>query len=90
MKRRYTETADYLRMVKRIVAGAGRRVGRCDPDDLTQLCAIRDDVEASIQVAVDGLRADGFTWESIGAAMGVTRQAALMRWGHHARRAPVS
>jgi len=79
--RRYTTTQEYLKMLRRMVRDAGRRVGRADPEDLAELVAIRGDLDAAIRAAVDGLRADGFTWASIGEATGTTRQAALMKWG---------
>lgn len=71
----------YLGMVRRVVKAAGRRVSHADPEDLAELIAIRADLDDAIQAAVNGLRADGFTWESIGTATGTTRQAALMKWG---------
>ena len=80
-RKRYTTTADYLSMMRRIMTAAGRRVGEADAEDLAELIAIRDEMNQVIQRAVDGLREDGYTWESIGAATGTTRQAALMKWG---------
>ena len=67
-------------MLRRMVRDAGRRVGRADPEDLAELVAIRADLDAAIRAAVDGLRAGGFTWASIGEATGTSRQAALMKW----------
>jgi hypothetical protein len=68
-------------MIRRMVAAAGKRVSEADAEDLAELIGIRDDLDAAIQRAVDGLREDGYTWESIGAATGTSRQAALMKWG---------
>jgi hypothetical protein len=79
--KRYTRTGDYLHMLRRIVAAAGKRVGDADAEDLAELISIRNDLDRAIQRAVDGLREDGYTWESIGQATGTTRQAALMKWG---------
>ncbi len=64
-----------------MVKAAGRRVGYGDVDELAELVAIRDDLDLSIAHAVAGLRASGHTWADIGGELGVTRQAALMRWG---------
>lgn len=75
------ETADYLKMLRRMIRAAGKRVGHADPADLRLLAELRVDLDDALQTGVDGLRADGFTWASIGEAMGTTRQAALMRWG---------
>jgi hypothetical protein len=74
------ETHEFLKMLRRMVRAAGTRVGRADPEDLAELIAIRIDLDAAIQRAVDGLREDGFTWQSIGDATGTSRQAALMKW----------
>lgn len=78
---RYTETHDYLTMVRRMIRAAGRRVSHADPEDLAELVALKDDLDAAIITAVAGLRADGITWESIGRATGTSRQAAIMKWG---------
>ena len=79
--KRYTQTRDFVSMLKRMVAAAGARVGDADVDDLVALVEIRKDLDEAIQRGIDGLREDGYTWESIGKGLGVTRQAALMRWG---------
>ena len=79
--RRYTFTPDFLRMLRRMVAAAGKRVAEADVEDLVELMGIRDDLDAAIARGIAGLREDGYTWQSIGDALGVTRQAALMRWG---------
>ncbi len=82
--KRYTSTQEYLRMVRRMVRSAGKRVGRADVEDLAALIDIRTDLDQAIRAAVDGLREDGYTWQSIGEATGTTRQAALMKWGKKA------
>ena len=67
-------------MVRRMLVAGGRKVGQGDPEHLAQLVALRADLDEAIQVAVDGQRAGGITWQSIGDATGTTRQAALMKW----------
>jgi hypothetical protein len=85
MRKRAVETADYLRMVERMIRAAGRRVGRADAEDLGQLVALRLVLDEAIVKAVVELRDDGITWESIGEATGTTRQAAIMKWAAAAR-----
>jgi hypothetical protein len=63
-----------------MVKSAGHRVGNGDVDDFAELVAIHTELEQALHVAVVGLRASGHTWQDIGAATGVTRQAALMKW----------
>jgi hypothetical protein len=72
-----------------MVAAAGRRVSEADAEDLAELISIRNDLDRAIQAAVDGLREDGYTWESIGQATGTTRQAALMKWARAKRPIPL-
>lgn len=78
--KRYTETHEYLVVLRRMIRAAGTRVGHGDPTDLAELVALRFVLDEAIRAGVAGLRDDGFTWESIGAATGTTRQAALMKW----------
>jgi hypothetical protein len=75
------EPGQYLDFVRRVIKAAGRRVSLTDPEDLAKLITIRAELDEAIQAAVDGLRADGFTWKSIGEATGTTGQAANMKWG---------
>ena len=75
-----TTTADFLAMVRRMIRAAGRRVGSADPEDLTELVALRHELDTAIERAVLDQRASGITWQSIGDATGTTRQAAIMKW----------
>lgn len=78
--KRYVEVADYLGMVRRLVRGAGERVATGDPEHLTELVAIRAELDAAILAAVIGLRRSDFSWQRIGDATGTTRQGAIMKW----------
>lgn len=70
-----------LAMIRRMVRHAGYRVGERDPELLAELYRLHDDVNRAMVVAIHDQRSQGITWESIGQALGVTKQAALMRWG---------
>lgn len=70
-------------------------LGIADPlDRVRALLQVRDtfgaQVEELARTAVDEGRAAGLTWDDIGSAFGVTRQAAQQRWGagasDHSRR----
>jgi hypothetical protein len=50
-------------------------------DQLRALAAADRDVQAATREVVAALRAAGCTWEQIGQALGVTRQAARHRFG---------
>ncbi|WP_210413916.1 hypothetical protein [Protaetiibacter larvae] len=78
------ETTDYLAMLRRMIAAGGKRVAEADEVELGELVSLFDDLEAAVQLAVDGQRAGGSSWAQIGAGLGITRQAAQMRWGRAA------
>lgn len=71
---------EFARFVRRILRAYGRRVHHADPADLAELLAVDAAVQEAISNAVTGLRASGFSWAEIGAATGITRQAAHKRW----------
>lgn len=66
-----------LDMIARMIAAAGRRVGRYDPDQLVRLQGLHRCLDDAMVEAVAGIRASGVTWASIGEALGVTRQAVI-------------
>jgi hypothetical protein len=80
MGKRHTETAEFAAFVSRIVRRYGERVGDGDEVDLGRMLEIRDELDSAIQTAVDGLRAQGHSWDYIAAGAGVTRQSAWERW----------
>lgn len=75
------ENRDFAAFVRRIVRRQGRRVGAGDLEDLAELQAVARFVEEAMAEAVAGLRAQGYSWANIGAALGVTKQATRKRWG---------
>jgi len=75
------ETGEYIAMLRRMIAAAGRRVAIADEDELAELLALHDDLDRAVQHAVDGQRASGSSWAQIARGVGTTRQAAQMRWG---------
>jgi hypothetical protein len=85
--KRYRTTAQYLSSLRSMIRAAGPRVGAADPEDLAALLALHRAIEDAAVVAVRGKDdgwglKDSFSWQSIGDALGITRQAALQRWGH--------
>ena len=79
--KREREIPEFAAMARRIVRAHGRRVADADPEDLDGLLDLRDVVEEAIAEAVAGQRANGFSWAQIGRGLGITRQAAQMRYG---------
>lgn len=78
------ETPEFLAMVRRMLRAAGRRVAEADEVELADLAGLRDEVDNVIAQAVAGWRADGRSWGTIGAALGLTRQGAQQRYGKRA------
>lgn len=78
---RVVETAEFSAFVLRILKALGRRIAGGDVEALPTLLAVASEVDAVIAQAVDGLRADGYSWAEIGARLGTTRQAAQQRFG---------
>jgi hypothetical protein len=80
-----------LTAATRLVDGLARRRRRPDAglnDDLdlaelAQLVALRQTVEDQLTEAVVDLYARDYSWTDIGRALGVSRQAALKRYGAH-------
>lgn len=66
---------------RRFIAAAGRRVADGDEVDLAELLSLQGDLNAAIQTAVDGIKAQGQPWAYIAVATGKTREAAYQKWG---------
>ena len=81
--KRERELPEYDGMMRRMLRAYGRRVGDADPEDLTELVALRAELDKAITVAIQGQRRNGSSWADIGRGLGVTRQAAQMTWGRH-------
>ncbi len=75
------ETREYLSMLRRMLRAAARRVAGGDEPELADLVRLRDDLEQAIAQAVTGQREQGRSWQGVADGLGVTRQAAQMRYG---------
>lgn len=75
------ETPEFLAMVGRMLRAAGRRVAEGDEFELSELAALRDEVEGVISAAVDAWRSQGRSWATIGDALGISKQGAQQRYG---------
>jgi hypothetical protein len=51
--------------------------------ELRELCGIRDFIDQMIEDAVLAMRDEGRSWAEIGKPLGVTRQAAMKRYGQN-------
>lgn len=82
-KRKTVETLPYIDFARRVIRGAGRRVADADEFELAALVELRRDLEYAIGEAIAGQRAYGRSWQHIGDALGISRQAAHERYGKH-------
>lgn len=75
------ETPEFGKMLTRMIAAYGRRVGDADEVDLADMVEVRKSFDVAIADAVARQRAAGKSWSEIGQGLGTTRQAAQMRYG---------
>jgi chorismate mutase len=74
------EAHTYPPFIRRMIRGYARQVAQADPEDLAAMVALRQDLDAAIASAVQGVR-ERHSWADIAVALGMTRQAAQQRWG---------
>lgn len=87
------EATDFAQMMARMIRAHGRRVADADVEDLADLVALRDELEAAITFAVvESRKRHGRSWADIARGLcghgkpdGVSRQAAQQRYGKPAR-----
>lgn len=84
-RRETVENDQYAAFARRILRAYARRVASGDIEALGDLVALSDEVDTAIRQAVSGLREFGYSWAEIGTRLGVTRQAAQMRFGGEPR-----
>ena len=75
------ENTAYAAFARRILRAYARRISVGDIDALADITILAADIDNATRHAVTGLRETGYSWAEIGAALGVTRQAAQQRWG---------
>jgi hypothetical protein len=74
------ENQDYAAFSRRVIRAAARRIAAGDVEELTHLLGLERELQSAIQTAVNGLRAQGYSWADIALRIGITRQAAHQRW----------
>jgi hypothetical protein len=84
--KRVVENYEYDNFTRRILAAYARRVAAGDVEFLRCLALLSSDVDKVTRTAVRGLREFGYSWSEIAARLGVSRQAAQMRYGDRAER----
>jgi hypothetical protein len=79
--KRTVENTEYASFARRILRGYARRVADGDIEALRHLVLLPSDVDTVTRTAVAGLRRFGYSWSEIADRLGVSRQAAQMRYG---------
>lgn len=77
-----TENNEFAAFARRILRAYSRRVADGDIEALRSLTSLASDVDTATRDAVQGLRQWGYSWSDIADRLGVSRQAAQMRWGN--------
>lgn len=75
------ENRDYIQFCARAIRAASRRVADGDIEALGVLAGLGEELDDAITAAVNGLRAEGYSWSEIGHQLGISKQAAHERWG---------
>lgn len=78
--KRVVENDAYGAFLRRILKAYARRVASGDIEALRGLVLLPSEVDAITRTAVRGLRDFGYSWAEIGDRLGVSRQAAQMRY----------
>jgi ribosomal protein S20 len=79
--RRVVENDQYAAFLRRAIRAYGRRIAAGDVEALADAVALIDELDTAIAHAVNGLRAQGYSWTDIARPLTITRQAAQQRWG---------
>jgi hypothetical protein len=81
--KRTTENRDFDAFVRRILRAYARRVAAGDVEALSSLSQLSSEVDVVTRLAVAGLRKApySYSWSEIADRLGVTKQAAQMRYG---------
>jgi len=87
--KRVVENPQYVAFIRRILAAYARRVAAGDIEALRSMVTLRSDVDTTVRTAVDGLRRVGYSWSEIGFRLGISKQAARMRYGDPAERGAI-
>jgi hypothetical protein len=75
------ENHDYA-FARRVLRAQARRIADGDIEELGHLFGLQRELHQAIHTAMNGLRAQGYSWADIALRRGITRQAAHQRWAH--------
>jgi hypothetical protein len=87
--KRDVENAQFDGFARRILRAYARRVAAGDVEALRSLVAFGSEVDTATREAVAGLKGFGYSWQEIADRLGVSRQAAQMRYGNATERGAI-
>lgn len=76
-----SDNKDFYQAIRRMLKAAYKRTASADPEEFAALGDLPGLCQALEAQTVQTMRAAGYTWEHIGSAFGLTKQAAFKRWG---------
>jgi hypothetical protein len=79
--KRVVENSEFDAFTRRILRAYARRVANGDVEALRSLAGFSSVLDTALREAVKGLRGFGYSWAEIADRLGVSRQAAQMRFG---------
>jgi hypothetical protein len=82
MPRPERETPEYAAMLRRMIRAYEARLAHSNPDDLREALSLCLYLENGVGHAIRAMREHyDYSWQTIGNAIGTTRQAAFQRFG---------
>ncbi|MDR7273606.1 hypothetical protein [Catenuloplanes atrovinosus] len=86
--KRNRENSEFDAFTRRIIRAFARRVAGGDIEALPALLRLQNAVDSAVEEAVKGLRSGDrpYSWQDIASRLGVSRQAAQMRFGKRSER----
>ena len=76
----YVETTDYVKFMRRVARGMGKRASSMDPTALAEFSGLAAELRDAETAAALALNAQGFSWAEIGAAQGITGSVAWRKY----------
>ncbi len=80
------ENPQFAAFARRILRAYARRIAAGDIEALSSMVLFGAEVDSALREAVRGLHGFGYSWTDIAARLGVSRQAAQMRYGDASER----
>lgn len=77
---RYVETTEYVKFMRRVARGMGKRAATMDPTALAEFSGLAAELRDAETAAALALNEQGYSWAEIGAAQGITGSVAWRKY----------